>query len=204
MPPEDISSPRGCNGLAKYSNKLSLYEKGTPIHVKGAILYNHYLKEKNLTKKYPLKVVNNSLQLDPAKFVDMKQNQGPQEVVSKLKLLFIKLKNDETLKSLPSRYISYDLKQQMNSYKSWSEEAGAPELSDFFKQIDQAVVDREEKDRSDKEEAARVQAEKNKAARNKGQFWPNKLDSLIRQFGQYRNKLFFQNQKPNINVNFYQ
>jgi hypothetical protein len=31
-----------------------LYEKGTPIHVKGAILYNHYLKEKKLTKKYPL------------------------------------------------------------------------------------------------------------------------------------------------------
>ena len=43
----------------------------------------------SLTKKYPLKVVNNSLQLDPAKFVDMKQNQGPQEVVSKLKLLFV-------------------------------------------------------------------------------------------------------------------
>jgi DNA polymerase elongation subunit (family B) len=54
LPPEDISSPRGCNGLAKYSSKLSLYEKGTPIHVKGAILYNHYLKEKGLTKKYPL------------------------------------------------------------------------------------------------------------------------------------------------------
>jgi DNA polymerase elongation subunit (family B) len=54
LPPEDISSPRGCNGLAKYSSSLSMYEKGTPIHVKGAILYNHYLKEKGLTKKYPL------------------------------------------------------------------------------------------------------------------------------------------------------
>ena len=54
LPPEDISSPRGCNGLAKYASSLSLYEKGTPIHVKGAILYNHYLKEKKLTKKYPL------------------------------------------------------------------------------------------------------------------------------------------------------
>ena len=54
LPPEDISSPRGCNGLAKYTSTLSLYEKGTPIHVKGAILYNHYLKEKGLTKKYPI------------------------------------------------------------------------------------------------------------------------------------------------------
>jgi DNA polymerase elongation subunit (family B) len=54
LPPEDISSPRGLNGLAKYSDSATLYKLGTPIHVKGAILYNHYLKEKNLTKKYPL------------------------------------------------------------------------------------------------------------------------------------------------------
>jgi hypothetical protein len=54
LPAEEISSPRGLNGLAKYSDSLSLYKLGTPIHVKGAILYNHYLKEKNLTKKYPL------------------------------------------------------------------------------------------------------------------------------------------------------
>jgi hypothetical protein len=27
---------------------------GTPIHVKGAILYNNFLKNNNLTKKYPL------------------------------------------------------------------------------------------------------------------------------------------------------
>lgn len=31
-----------------------MYKSGTPMHVKGAILYNHYLKEKKLTKKYPL------------------------------------------------------------------------------------------------------------------------------------------------------
>ena len=54
LPAEEISSPRGCNGLDKYSDSLSLYKLGTPIHVKGAILYNHYLKQKNLTKKYPL------------------------------------------------------------------------------------------------------------------------------------------------------
>ena len=54
LPPEDISSPRGCNGLAKYYDAVSFYKLGTPIHVKGAILYNYYLKEKDLTKKYPL------------------------------------------------------------------------------------------------------------------------------------------------------
>ena len=54
LPPEEISSPRGCNGLSKYTDSLQLYRMGTPMHVKGAILYNHYLKELKLTKKYPL------------------------------------------------------------------------------------------------------------------------------------------------------
>lgn len=53
LPAEEVSFPRGCNGLSNYSDPLTLYKKGTPIHVKGAILYNHYLKEKKLTKKYP-------------------------------------------------------------------------------------------------------------------------------------------------------
>jgi DNA polymerase elongation subunit (family B) len=54
LPVEEISFPRGLNGLNTYSDDLTLYKKGTPIHVKGAILYNHHLKNKNLTKKYPL------------------------------------------------------------------------------------------------------------------------------------------------------
>jgi hypothetical protein len=54
LPPEEISFPRGLNGLDTYSDPVSLYKKGTPIHVKGAIIYNHFLKEKKLTTKYPL------------------------------------------------------------------------------------------------------------------------------------------------------
>jgi hypothetical protein len=42
------------NGLRNYSDPVTLYKKGTPIHVKGAILYNHFLKQHDLTKKYPL------------------------------------------------------------------------------------------------------------------------------------------------------
>jgi DNA polymerase elongation subunit (family B) len=52
--PEDIAFPRGINGLREYSDAVSLYKKGTPIHVRGAILYNHYLKQKSLATKYPL------------------------------------------------------------------------------------------------------------------------------------------------------
>jgi DNA polymerase elongation subunit (family B) len=53
MPPEDISFPRGLNGLKDYADSVTLYKKGTPIHVKGAILYNHNLKLLGLDKKYP-------------------------------------------------------------------------------------------------------------------------------------------------------
>jgi len=54
LPVEDISFPRGCNGLQDYTDSATIYKKGTPIHVKGAILYNHYLKQHNLMNKYPL------------------------------------------------------------------------------------------------------------------------------------------------------
>lgn len=54
LPPEEVSFPRGCNGLKEYADPVMLYRKGTPIQVKGAILYNHYLKKHNLDKKYPL------------------------------------------------------------------------------------------------------------------------------------------------------
>ena len=54
LPVEDISFPRGCNGINKWANPSSIYSKGTPIHVRGALLYNHYNKKNNLTHKYPL------------------------------------------------------------------------------------------------------------------------------------------------------
>jgi DNA polymerase elongation subunit (family B) len=53
LPAEEISFPRGCNGLNNYSDATTLYKKGTPIHVKGALLYNYHLKQKNLDKRYP-------------------------------------------------------------------------------------------------------------------------------------------------------
>jgi len=51
---EDISFPRGLNGMKEYSHSATLYKKGTPIHVRGAILYNHYIKEHKLENKYQL------------------------------------------------------------------------------------------------------------------------------------------------------
>ena len=54
LPVEDISFPRGCNNLNKWSNPATVYTKGTPIHVRGALLYNFYIKKNKLTHKYPL------------------------------------------------------------------------------------------------------------------------------------------------------
>ena len=96
LPPEDISFPRGLNGLNTYSDSVMMYKKGTPIHVKGAILYNHYLKQYNLSKKYP--------------FIQ----EG-----EKLKFTYLKMPNPfkDTVISYPSRlppefglqdYIDYD------------------------------------------------------------------------------------------------
>ena len=54
LPPEEISFPRGLNGLNTYSDSVTLYKKGTPIHVRGAIMYNHHLKQMGLEKKYQM------------------------------------------------------------------------------------------------------------------------------------------------------
>tara|TARA_A100001234_G_C12632806_1_gene388961 strand:+ start:1 stop:2181 length:2181 start_codon:yes stop_codon:yes gene_type:complete len=54
LPIEDISFPRGCNGINKWSHPATIYGKGTPIHVRGALLYNFHNKKNKLTHKYPL------------------------------------------------------------------------------------------------------------------------------------------------------
>lgn len=52
LPPEEISFPKGVNGIKKYSTEKGLYKKGTPINSRAAILYNSQLKEHNLDNKY--------------------------------------------------------------------------------------------------------------------------------------------------------
>jgi len=52
LEPEDIAFPRGINGVKEYSDANSIFKKSTPIHVRGALIYNHLLTSKNLEKKY--------------------------------------------------------------------------------------------------------------------------------------------------------
>ena len=48
----EIAYPRGVKGLDKYHDPEKIYSLRTPVHVKGSLLYNHYLKEFGLTSKY--------------------------------------------------------------------------------------------------------------------------------------------------------
>ena len=50
----DIAFPRGVNGLEKFADKNTVYGKGCPIHVRGALLHNHLIKTRHLEKQYPL------------------------------------------------------------------------------------------------------------------------------------------------------
>lgn len=51
---EEIAFPRSISDVKKYNSDTSVYIKGTPIHVRGALLYNYHLKRLKLDKKYPL------------------------------------------------------------------------------------------------------------------------------------------------------
>ena len=48
LPAESVSFPRGVSDLTKWVDRNTTYKKGTPIHVRGAIMFNKMAKEKGL------------------------------------------------------------------------------------------------------------------------------------------------------------
>jgi len=68
LKPEDIAYPRSCNGLKKFGSSSSIFVKGTPMHIKGGLLFNHLIKEKKLTNKYQL-----IQEGDKIKFLELRQ-----------------------------------------------------------------------------------------------------------------------------------
>ena len=52
LPVDQISFPRGVNGLEKYSDNKTIYASKTPIHVRGSLLYNNQLIKLGLVKQY--------------------------------------------------------------------------------------------------------------------------------------------------------
>jgi DNA polymerase elongation subunit (family B) len=68
LPPEQVAFPRTASDIRKYQSSDSIYIKGTPIHVRGALLFNHYVRGNKLTNKYSL--INNG---EKIKFLYLKK-----------------------------------------------------------------------------------------------------------------------------------
>jgi len=76
LPPEQIAFPRTASDIRKYYSSSNIYAPKTPIQVRGALLFNHYVKQKNLTNKYSL--INNG---EKVKFLFLKKPNIIQENV---------------------------------------------------------------------------------------------------------------------------
>ena len=97
LPPEDIAFPRTASNVQKYKAHSTIYAKGTPIHIRGALLFNHYVKQKKLDNKYSL--IGNG---EKVKFIYLKKPNIIQENV----ISFIQ---DFPTEIGLDKYIDYDL-----------------------------------------------------------------------------------------------
>jgi DNA polymerase elongation subunit (family B) len=97
LPPESISFPRSASDVQKYSSSSNIYAPKTPIHVRGALLFNHYIKQNKLTNKYSL--IQNG---EKIKFIYLKKPNSIHENIISFIQEFPKELNLD-------RYIDYDL-----------------------------------------------------------------------------------------------
>jgi DNA polymerase elongation subunit (family B) len=97
LPPESIAFPRTASDVQKYQSSSSIYTKGTPVHIRGALLFNHYIKEKKLTNKYSL--INNG---EKVKFIYLKKPNSIHENIISFMQEFPKELNLD-------KYIDHDL-----------------------------------------------------------------------------------------------
>ena len=97
LPFESVAFPRGMNGIDEYADNYTIYRKGTPIHVKGALIYNNFIKKNGLLNTH--QPISNG---DKIKFAYLKLPNPLQETVITVP--------DELPKELKlEKYIDYDM-----------------------------------------------------------------------------------------------
>ena len=94
---EEIAYPRSCNNLKKYRNSSTVFIKGTPMHIKGALIYNHLLNIEGVGNKYP-KIQEG----DKIKFLELKT---PNRVQSNVISFMTRLPKEFDMKGI----INYDV-----------------------------------------------------------------------------------------------
>ena len=105
LPPEEIAFPRTASDIIKWSSKSQIYSKGTPIHIRGALLFNHYIKKNKLNNKYSL--IGNG---EKVKFIYLKEpNIIHEDVISFIQDFPVELGLD--------KYIDYDLQFEKSFVK---------------------------------------------------------------------------------------
>lgn len=52
LPPEQVAFPRGVTDISSWVNNKTVYNKGCPIHVRGSLVYNKFLRDHKLTNRY--------------------------------------------------------------------------------------------------------------------------------------------------------
>ena len=128
LPPEKIAFPRSVSNITIWSDRTTIYKKSCPIHCRGSLLFNKYLKENKLTKKYEL-ITNGSR----IKFCYLKvPNPIRENVIAFPEVLPTEFKID--------RYVDYDLQFEKTFIEplklildaiDWSTEPRAT-LDEFF------------------------------------------------------------------------
>ena len=128
LPVDQIAFPRTASDVEKWKSPATIYKKGTPIHVRGCLLFNFYVKEKKLTNKYAL--INNG---EKIKYCYLKKENPTRENV----ISFIQQYPKEVI---PESHIDYKLqfdKSFLDPLKAiltcigWSTEKRGS-LEDFF------------------------------------------------------------------------
>ena len=76
LAPIEVAFPRGVTDVHGWATEATIYQKGTPIHVRGALLYNHMIETKGLQAQY--KVINSG---DKIRFIYLKIPNAIQENV---------------------------------------------------------------------------------------------------------------------------